>query len=214
MKRKPARQLLERAARRRATLRTSGARLAQRLSARAGAPPELVRAYDLVLDHLAAELAAVESGVTAAEDAYIAARERAAGCRKERDRSATYLRESYLRIRRVLGRLPIQGAEILAVRADSPEALAHHMPLAIAALRALDREPAPKLIGVTVDAGVLAGDLETALAPLKARLRALYEARTELKIARAGADEALGSAQPVVKWVSQALAGLRDLGSS
>ncbi len=88
------------------------------------------------------------------------------------------------------------------------------MPLAIDVLRDLARKPPLKVIGITIDAGVLADGLEAALGPLKNGLRALIEAESELKIARARADEAFAPAEPVVKWVSEALDGLRGLADS
>ncbi len=214
MRRKPARNLLDRVARQRANLRTSRARLANRLAARPTAPPCAARAYNLVLDHLDAGLATVESAVTATEDAYVAARERAAACRQQRDQATLHLREVYIPIQRLVGRLPVKGAAALAVAADSPADLAHQMPLAIDVLRALAREPPPKVLGVTIDAAVLAGVLEAALGPLDAALRAIDEGDFELQIARGRADAAFVPAQPVVKWVSQALTGLRGFAES
>ncbi len=85
------------------------------------------------------------------------------------------------------------------------------MPLAIEVLRDLARKPPLKVIGVTIDAGVLADGLEAALGPLEAGLHALVEAESEVKIARVRADEAFAPAEPVVKWVSEALGGLRGL---
>ncbi len=214
MRRKPVRKLLERIAERRTNLRSSRAHLVRRLAARPAAPPGAAGAYGLVLDHLDAELAAVETGVTAAEDGYVQARERVTASRRERNCAADDLRELYIPIQHVVGRLPVRGAPVLAFNPDSPAALAHHMPLAIQVLRDLAREPPPKVIGVTIDAGVLAGELEAGLAPLEAGLRALIEAESDLQVARARADEAFGPAQPVVKWVSQALGGLRGLADS
>ncbi len=211
MRRAPAREPLERIARRRGTLRSSRGRLAERLGARLTAPPGAARDYGLVLDHLDAELATAEDAVTTTENAYARARERAAACRKGRDQAFTGLREPYRRIQTVLGRLPIRGAEVLAVTPASPAALVQHVPLAIEVLRDLARRPPPKVIGVTIDADVLAGELEAGLGPLMDGLRALVGAETDLKFARVQAEEALGSARPVVKWVSEALAGLRGL---
>ncbi len=180
-------------------------------AARPTAPPGAAAAYGLVLDHLDAELATVETGIAATEDAYVRARERITKSRRERNRAADDLREQYSGIQRALNRLPVKGGEIFAVTPGSPAALAHHMPLAIDVLRDLARQPPLKFIGVTIDAAVLADGLEAALGPLKGGLRALIEAESEVKIARARADEAFAPAEPVVKWVSEALGGLRGL---
>ncbi len=214
MRRKPVQKLLERIGRQRTRLGSSRERIVDRLAARPTAPRGAARADGLVLDHLDAELATVESTVAAAEDAYVLASRRVTELREERDTATGYLRELYRPIPSLLGGLPLRGAPVLAVNPGSPAALAHHIPKAIEVLRDLDRDSPPRLIGLRIDTGVLADELETALAPLEAAFRAVDDASAELKLARARAHRAFEPAPPVVKWVSTALDGLRSLADS
>ncbi len=214
MRRKAVRKLLERMARIGANLRSSRRHLCERLAARPCAPRRAARFYRLVLDHLGAELAIVETDLTAAEDACSLARPRPTECRRQRDDATFMIRELYIPIRRLLGDLPVKGAAILAVLPASPAEFAGHLPLAIDVLRDLDRQPPWQVGGVTVDAGDLAGELEAALPTLAAALRALEEAEADLRMARSRADGAFARGEKVVSWVSEAVKGLRGLADS
>ncbi len=106
MKRKPVARRLAAVADLRAVLRAGGATIAGRLADRPAAPLDETLVYRLLLDHLEAELIAVDLDLTAAEDRYARDQARATALRREHAdaRSSLYRRQH--RIPPILSHLP------------------------------------------------------------------------------------------------------------
>ncbi len=74
--RKKVRQILQSLGRLSATVEAERYRITRDLARRLAAPPLAAEAYPAVLDHLQAELLALETDLSAAEDAYVEAQAR------------------------------------------------------------------------------------------------------------------------------------------
>ncbi len=83
-------------------------------------------------------------------------------------------------------------------------------------LRRLERDPPPPVLGVSLDAGDAAADLEGARERLQEVLDLLTAAESDVAFARERAASAIAHAESVGPWVAQAiegLAGLAEVGS-
>ncbi len=96
--RKATRERLARGSRLRRRVRAERDTLVRRLANRPAAPPDAEPIYEALLDHMTAELAAVESRLEAAETAYAHEKALLAHARHCRDEAAAQLRSSRVEI--------------------------------------------------------------------------------------------------------------------
>ncbi len=212
MRRKSVRQILESIGRLRATVRSERVRIGRRLAERLAAPTRAAQAYSLVLAHLEAELAAIETDLAAAEDAYGNLKHRPAELRRRRDRAALKLYERLAPLRRLLSGLPeLRSTGIVGSTPSAPRPLVEQTAQTVAFLRQLERDPPPPMHGVIIDPGAAAEDLEAAGGRLGALLEELKGAEAQATAARAEAERALAHAKSVAPFVMQALEGLAGL---
>ncbi len=148
MRRKSVRQILKSIGALRATVRSERDRIGRRLADRLAAPTHAAEGYSLVLTHLEAELAAIETDLAAAEDAYANLKHRPAELRRRRDRAALKLYERLAPLRRLLSRLPeLRSAGIVGSTPSAPRSLVEQTTQTVAFLRQLERDPPPRRRG-------------------------------------------------------------------
>lgn len=212
MRRKSVRALLKSIGQLRATVAAERALIARRLAARPAAPPAAAGAYPLVLEHLGAELLALETGLATAEDGYAMVKQLPADLRRERDRAATRLHKLHGPLRRLLGNffeVPGPGSAGRALR--GPHRLVAEAAWTLGLLRRLERDPPPPVRGICLDPGAAADELETAHDRLESVLDELDAAEARAAVARADTEAAVAQAESVVPWLTRALEGLAGL---
>ncbi len=185
----------------------------RRLAERLAAPVSAAHAYPPVLGHLDAELAALESDLGAAEDAYGTVKQRAAGLRRRRDRAVADLYRLHAPLQRLLISLPeLRDAGIALIVGNdvyrrswrtnnpwtrawcvgptpkAPRPLADQAARTVDLLRQLQRDPPPPIRGVIIDPGAAAADLEGATERLAAVLEEFEVVEARAVAARAEAE--------------------------
>ncbi len=227
--RKASRKLLKSIAKFRTRLQADRADLARLLAARpaaeriaplAAATPVPLEGsiYDPVFDHLDAELAAAETELAAAEKAHFAGQEDLVLLRRKLELANSNLSARHATIERFCRSQPgLKGGGIVASTPKDPDALAYQAWLTLEFLRSLEadaaagRNPPALAPGVSIDAGVVAKDLEAGLPPLEAATTAVVEARSANVMALARADQSLAEAERLLTWVTGVLENLRGL---
>ncbi len=212
MRRKSVRLLLKGIGELRTTLKAQRARIGRRLATRLAAPPGVGPAYGPVLQHLEAELVALETDLAAAEDRYALVKQRPCELRRKRDAVVAELHQILRPLKRLLA--TISDAWKYAGTGSTPAS-----PLELAAdasstvdfLRQLERDPPPPVLGVSLDPGAAAADLEAARLRLESVLEVLPAAESDAVAAREKAAAAMEHAKNVAPWVAQAIEGLAGL---
>ncbi len=212
MRRKSVRKVLKSIAQLRATLRSERDRIGGRLGQRLGAPIGAAQAYRTVLEHLEAELAALDTDLADAEDAYARVKQRLAELRQRRGRAASGLYKLHAPVQRLLASFPEgRGAGIVGLTAAAPRPLAEQAARTVDFLRQLEHAPPPPIRGIIIDPGAAASDLEAAGGRLEAVLEELEGAEARAAAARAEAETVIAHAGSVAPWVTRAIEGLAGL---
>ena len=213
MRRKAVDKRLKSIARLRTVIASSRDRLSCRLAERPAAPRVERFSYGPVLDHLQAELAAVERRLTAAECAYAADQAKLASARQTRNRRVSDLYTLQCDARRLLQVVlgPRQQLELHMIGdtpSRSPLPLARQVKQTIPFLRNLEHVPPPPALAVTFDAPAFADKLQADLERVETSCAALARAEHATIAARCRADEAVAEVDRVFPWVLQAFEGL------
>ncbi len=158
------------------------------------------------------ELAALVTDLATAEDRYVAAKELLREVRGRRDGAVAALRGPLQSLLRLLTSLSeTWNFAVNGSVPPDPQGLVEEAPLIIDLLRRLERDPPPPVLGVSLDAGVAAADLEAARDRLKGVLAELAEAESGAVATRQQADAAMAHTKNVAPWVIQAIEGLAGL---
>ncbi len=212
MRRKSVRLFLKGIGELRATLEAQCARIGRRLAARLAAPPRAAQAYPPVLEHLETELAALEAGLAAAEDAYGTVKQQLAELRSRRDCAARKLSGMHAPLQRLIADFPGFRSDAVGRRTPAaPRLLFDQAAGTVDFLRQLERDPAPPILGVSLDPAAAATELEAARARLGLLLDELEATDARAAAAREDADAAISHAESVAPWVTQAIEGLAGL---
>ncbi len=212
MRRKLAQKLLKSLGRLRSTTRLYRDDIARDLGRRLAAPHAAVVAYRPVLQHLEAEITALELDLARAEDAYAAEKERPAELRERRRRAAAGLYQLHSPLRRLLAVFPeIEVAGIASETPKDPHAMVLQAGWTIDFLRQLEGDPPPPSRGLSIEPGTVAGQLEDARRELAEVLVELELAEDRTRVAREEAEAAIERCQTVGSWVTQVIEGLAGL---
>ncbi len=199
-------------------LRTSIGPLApavvRRLAGRPAAPDGAGTGYELVFEHMHAELLALEHRLRAAEDAYIAEKARFKELKQHRDQARTDLGCRHRRIHGLLaGFFPREHLARLGIaRTVPPSALVfvRQVTSTIHALREIEIL-GPPIVEVTFDAPAIAGDLEVDLGHLETAVADLEAARASTVFARGRADDAVAEVDRTAPSIGDCIMSLCQL---
>ncbi len=211
MWRKAATDRLKPIARHRSFIRPLGERIVRWLADRPAAPDGAAEAYRLVLEHLRAELLALEGRLEGAENAYDGAKIRLKSHRDRRDRARAKLECHHRRIREFLTAFfPPQVLARAGIAAVSGPKLAHHSTLTIGVLNRIEIL-GPPILEVSFSARALAAELQDALDELDAATAGLELARAAVAGSRLSADQAIAEVDRTAPWIRRCLECLGHL---
>ena len=206
------RQVLESIGQLRRTVELERERLGRRLAGRLAAPPGVAEAYGPVLKHLEAELAALEAELAAAEDEYASVKQLPGELRRQRGAAVAELRRIQKPLLRLLATVfDTRRCTGIGSTPSDPQRLVAEASSTVDFLRRLERDPLPPALGVILDAGEAAADLEGARERLEEVLDLLTAAESDVTFARERAAAAIAHAESVGPWVVQAIEGLVGL---
>ncbi len=163
------------------------------------------------LEFLDGELAAIESGLITAEDAHVRHLIRTVELRRRSKEDVAALYDKQISARQVLSGLygAQRGFELAAVSGETPrhhQALAEQVDQTVKLLRdPAAAEPAVKIAGITVDAVVVADDLEAGRGRLLASRRGLQRTLKASDGTRARVNAAIREFDQVFPWVAGSL---------
>ena len=167
--------------------------LVARLIERPDAPDGASDAYRLVIEHLVAELLALERRLDDAERAYDAAKLRVAELRGKRDRARSSLARRHSRILRFLETFyqpwDLAMAGVTVGTPDGALALVRSVKPVVEFLRRID-EAGPPILEVSFDGPAMADELESVACKLKKLIYEAQAANVETVTARSLAGKA------------------------
>ncbi len=105
----------------------------------------------------------------------------------------------------------LKGAGIVDSTPKDAYALAHQVSMTLDFLRDLERSPQTLSAGASIDAGVVADDLEAGLPRLEAAITAVHGADSDVVLARVCANRAFAEAERVLSWVARTYEDLSAL---
>ncbi len=184
------------------------------LARRPAAPIGAATGYRLIVDHLYAELRALERRLTEAESTYVEDQRRFAELKSERDQARTDLRRKQSQLRQILaafyGPGEVASAGIgRALSKSSPEFLSQ-VTRTVRTLRDLETL-GPPIVDLSFDAQAIAADLEAGLRRIEAAVAALETTRAAIDVSRSAANRVIAEVDRVAPPIGRCLSGLCEL---
>ncbi len=196
-------------------IRTCGATVVDHLAGRPAAPGGAAASYRLILEHMHAELLALESQLEIAEGAYVASQQQLEKCKSRRDQALSSLEHRVREVKRFLtGFFQPHDLVRAGVGGATPRSaipLCRHITATVDFLRRLDATVTPPILDISFDHAAMAGDLEAGADQLKAAITALDTARFEIESSRAQTRDALAAVKRVAPWIARLLECLGQL---
>ena len=210
--RKPTNRRLESIHKLRGILTSSRGDLEDRLGSLLSEQSGVSFSYRQIIDHLEGELIRVETGLSAAEDAYDVGQQLPPQLRRQRKHLAAELHDRYESIRQLLAGAFARryGTAVTEPAPRSPRPLIRHVRLTSSLLHCL-RPDSAVFGGVEIDPGALAAELDPRAEDLEELCNAVEIACADVINHREQADRALVEADGVVAWVARSLEGFYHL---
>lgn len=198
----------------RASIQSLAPTIARRLGQRPAAPQGADLCYQLVLEHMHAELHALGHKLEAAEAVYTAGKAQVDALKRQRDQASAELGQRHRRIKRFLRGFyqprDLAGAGITGITPTGALELARHVTSVTDFLYRIDQAE-PPILGLTFDAPAMAEELEAGVDKLKTAVSNLEGARAAVSLARAEAEAAIAEVDRVSPWIIRCVESLCHL---